>query len=384
MSDDIDPHFGAVETPAFVVDERLLARNLRVLAGIKAATGCRILLALKAFAMRSTFGPMAATLDGCCATTPHEARHGRRFFGGEVHAGAAAFSDQDMDQLIEDCDHIVFNSFGLWQRHRGRVAAAARTISCGIRVNPGKSVGKTPLYDPSRPGSRLGVLRSQFQPQLLDGIDGLHFHALCQQYAADLEQVLDAFEARFAEFLPRMRWVNFGGGHYVTRPGYDLERLAGILNGFSERHPHLTIYLEPGEAVVLNSGFLVARVLDIIPGDPIPIAVLDTSATCHMPDVLEMPYRPEVLGAGLPGELDHDYELGGLTCLAGDVIGCYSFRPPLRLGQRLVFTDMAQYSMVKTNTFNGVRLPSIYRVDDKGRLHLERSFGYDDFAARLA
>jgi len=380
---DLERHFAAVRTPAFVVDERRIEENLAVLTEIKEETGCRILIALKAFAMRSTFPGIAAHLDGCCTTTPDEARHGRLHLAGEVHAGAAAFSDTDMDQLIEDCDHIVFNSFSLWQRHRERIAAASRPISCGIRVNPGKSVGKTPIYDPSRPGSRLGVLRSHFRPDLLDGIDGLHFHALCQQDAADLEQVLHAFEERFGEFLGSMRWVNFGGGHYITRPTYDRDRLRGLIKGFTARHPHLRIYLEPGEAVVLDAGFLVASVLDIVPGDPTPIAILDTSATCHMPDVLEMPYRPDVLGAGLTGERGFDFELAGLTCLAGDVIGRYSFDTPLQLGQRLVFSDMAQYTTVKTNTFNGVRLPSIYRIDRAADLHLERAFDYEDFAGRL-
>lgn len=387
MTDDLEldlgRHFTRVRTPAFVVDERRIDANLAVLAKIKEATGCRILIALKAFAMRSTFAGISACLDGCCATTPDEAHHGRLHLGGEVHAGAAAFSDADMDQLLEDCDHIVFNSFSLWQRHRDRIADASRQISCGIRVNPGKSVGTTPIYDPSRPGSRLGVLRSHFRSDLLDGIDGLHFHALCQQDAANLEEVLESFEEGFGEFLDRMRWVNFGGGHYITRPDYDRDRLCDLLNGFADRHPHLTVYLEPGEAVVLDAGFLVATVLDIVPGDPVPIAMLDTSATCHMPDVLEMPYRPDVLGAGHVGERGSDYELGGLTCLAGDVIGRYSFDSPLQLGQRLVFSDMAQYSMVKTTTFNGLRLPSIYRIDRAGDLHLERSFGYDDFADRL-
>jgi carboxynorspermidine decarboxylase len=383
VTDDLDQYFAAVETPAFVVDERRIADNLRVLAAIKAETGCRILMALKAFAMRSTFDEIAATLDGCCATTPHEAHHGRLHLAGEVHAGAAAFSDDDMEQLIEDCDHIVFNSFSLWQRHRDRIADAPRRISCGIRVNPGKSVGKTPIYDPSRPGSRLGVLRSNFRADLLDGIEGLHFHALCEQDAADLEQVLLAFETHFGEYLHRMRWVNFGGGHYITHPDYQRDRLCDLINGFSARHPHLTIYLEPGAAVVLDAGFLVSTVLDIIPGDSTPIAILDTSATCHMPDVLEMPYRPDIIGAADPGALGHDYELGGLTCLAGDVIGRYAFDSALQPGQRLVFTDMAQYSMVKTSTFNGVRLPSIYRVNTAGNLHLERSFGYEDFAGRL-
>lgn len=376
-------HFSAVRTPAFVVDERRIEANLALLTDVKKRTGCRILLALKAFAMRSTFAGIGAHLDGCCATTPDEAHHGRRHLSGEVHAGAAAFSDSDMDQLILDCDHIVFNSFSLWQRHRERIAGAARAISCGIRVNPGRSVAKTPIYDPSRPGSRLGVPRSRFRPDLLDGIDGLHFHALCQQDAADLELVLEAFEEGFGEFLGRMRWVNFGGGHYITRPDYDRDRLCNLIDGFSDRYPHLKVYLEPGEAVVLDAGFLVATVLDLVPGDPTPIAILDTSATCHMPDVLEMPYRPEILGAGLPGERAYDYELAGQTCLAGDLIARYSFDDPLQPGTHLVFTDMAQYTMVKTNTFNGVRLPSIYRIDRAGELHLERVFGYQDFAGRL-
>jgi len=380
----IDFQVSAVSTPSFVVDERLIARNLEVLARVKQETGCRILLALKGFSMSSTFPLIREVLDGTCASSVNEAMLGHERFGGEVHAFAAAFSKKDVETFCDMCDHLVFNSFSLWERFKDQVAAHPRQVSCGIRVNPEKSMGATPIYDPCSPGSRLGVRRDSFREDLLDGIDGLHFHALCEQDSTELEPVLVAFEEKFGEFFPKLTWVNFGGGHHISREDYDVELLIRLINAFQARHPHLTIYLEPGEAIALNTGFLVAEVLDVTSASDMATAILDTSASCHMPDVLEMPYRPHIIGSGKKGEKGHTYRLGGLTCLAGDIIGEYSFDEPLAVGSRLVFTDMAIYSMVKTNTFNGIGLPSIYRVDTEGSLHLERTFGYEDFAFRLA
>ncbi|WP_300667448.1 carboxynorspermidine decarboxylase [Desulfoluna sp.] len=374
----------AVTTPSFVVDERLIRKNLEVLAKVKEEAGCRILLALKGYSMSSTFPLIRQVLDGTCASSVHEAMLGRERFGGEVHAFAAAFSKKEVETFCGLCDHLVFNSFSLWERFKDEVAAQLRTVSCGMRVNPEKSMGATPLYDPCSPGSRLGVRRDAFRADLLDGIEGLHFHALCEQDSPDLEPVLLAFEEKFGAFLPTMRWVNFGGGHHISRADYDVDRLIRLITEFKVRHPHLTVYLEPGEAVALNAGFLVAEVLDITEASDMTTAILDTSASCHMPDVLEMPYRPHIIGSGKKGEKAKNYRLGGLTCLAGDVIGEYSFDAPLAMGDRLVFTDMAIYSMVKTNTFNGIGLPAIYRIDTEGALHLERSFGYEDFVHRLA
>ncbi|MCW7752541.1 carboxynorspermidine decarboxylase [Desulfobotulus sp. H1] len=376
-----DPY--ALKTPAFVVDERLIAKNLARLGEIKERTGCRILLALKGFSMFSTFRLIRKTLDGTCASSVHEARLGRETFGGEVHAFAAAFSPEDMENFLGLCDHLVFNSFSLWEKFRPMTLSAPRKISCGIRVNPERSVGKVAIYDPCAPGSRLGVRRRDFRPDLLGGIEGLHFHALCEQNSHELALVLEAFVTNFGEFIPSMHWINFGGGHHITRDDYDMDRLCQLILDFRKEFRGIPVYLEPGEAIALNTGFLVAEVLDITGSEGWPHAILNTSATCHMPDVLEMPYRPDIIGSGDEGEKAHTYQLGGLSCLAGDRIGSYSFDTPLTVGDRLVFTDMAHYSMVKTNTFNGIPLPSIYRIDMEGRLHLEREFEYQDFKTRL-
>ncbi|MDL2286903.1 carboxynorspermidine decarboxylase, partial [Desulfococcaceae bacterium OttesenSCG-928-F15] len=373
-----DPGFDplSVQTPAFVVDERLIAKNLAVLESVKEKTGCKILLALKAFSMFSTFPLIQKSLDGICASSVHEAELGRENFKGEVHAFAAGFSASDLKFFLPLCDHLVFNSFSLWERFRDKVFSLKPGISCGMRVNPECSVGHTPMYDPCAPGSRLGAKKKDFREDLLEGIEGLHFHALCEQDSLELERVLHAFLEKFGKYLPQMRWLNLGGGHHITKKGYHIEKLLKLLLDLKEKYPHLTLYLEPGEAVVLNTGFFVSEVLDIAGSDFPPHAILDASAACHMPDVLEMPYRPEVISAGKVGEKPFSYQLGGLSCLAGDRIGTYSFDQALKIGDRLVFTDMAHYSMVKTNTFNGIPLPSIYRIDLEGKLHLERAFGY--------
>jgi carboxynorspermidine decarboxylase len=377
----IDP--GAVPTPCFVVDEGALRHNLAVLDGVQRRTDCRILLALKGFAMFRVFPLLRETLWGVCASGPDEARLGREEFGREVHAFAAAYSRRDVETLVGLVDHMVFNSFGQWRRFRPVVEASGRGISCGIRINPEHSEGAVPIYDPCAPGSRLGVLRRNFPDEDLDGISGLLFHTLCEQNADALERTLAAVEDRFGAVLHRMEWVNFGGGHHITRPDYDVDRLCRLVSGFRDRYG-VQVYLEPGEAVALNAGVLAATVLDIVEND-MPIAVLDTSACAHMPDVLEMPYRPEVWGAGRPGEKPHAYRLGGLSCLAGDVIGEYAFDRPLTVGTRLFFMDMAHYTMVKTNTFNGVRLPSIALWDGESRrLEVVRTFGYDDYRNRLS
>lgn len=372
-----------VPTPCFVVDEGRLAANLAVLDAVQQATGAKILLALKAFAMFAAFPLLRAVLKGVCASSPHEARLGREEFGGEVHAFAAAYSQADIADLVRWADHIVFNSFAQWQRFGPLVRAGGPAIACGIRVNPEHGEAPCPLYDPCAPGSRLGVRVKDFQPDLLDGISGLHFHTLCEQNADALERTLAAFEERFGPYLNQMAWVNFGGGHHITRPDYDVSRLIGLIKGFKARYG-VDVYLEPGEAVALNAGILVASVLDIVDAD-MPIAILDTSAATHMPDVLEMPYRPEVIGAGPPGATAHTYRLTGLSCLAGDVIGEYGFNTPLSVGDKLAFTDMAHYSMVKTNTFNGIKLAdlALYRPDT-GDLRLVRRFGYADFKSRLS
>ncbi|MFA4945793.1 MAG: carboxynorspermidine decarboxylase [Lentisphaeria bacterium] len=372
-------------SPSFVVDEARLERNLQLLTEIQRRAGCKILLALKGFAMFATFPRCRRHLAGACASGVIEARLAREEFGGEVHAFAPAFTATDLEELLGLADHLVFNSFTQWKKWRATVHRAPRPISCGLRVNPEHSEVAVPLYDPCAPGSRLGITRAAFEPAELAGIEGLHFHCLCEQDSDALEHTLAAFEAKFGEFLPRLKWVNFGGGHHITRPGYDVERLVRLIRGFRDRHPHLeTVYLEPGEAVALNTGVLVATVLDIV-HNALDIAILDTSAECHMPDVLAMPYRPEIAGAGQPGEKPHTYRLGGLTCLAGDVIGDYSFAQPLRPGDKLAFLDMAHYSMVKTTTFNGIRLPAICLWNSaSGEFRVLRTFGYADYKARLS
>lgn len=376
-----------VATPAFVVDEGLLADNLTVLGRVKARTGCRILLALKCFAMYRVFPQLAEVLDGVCCSSPHEARLGREEFGREVHSFAAAYSAADIEDLALTSDHLVFNSFAQKDRFmplaRQRAAAANRRLEFGLRINPEHSEGAVPLYDPCAPGSRLGIRRADFRTDRLDGISGLHWHNLCEQDADCLERTVAAVEHAFGDVLPRMAYVNFGGGHHITRPGYDLDLLVSIVNRFRERWG-VQVYLEPGEAVALNAGYLVATVLDVVNAD-LPVAVIDASVPAHMPDVLEMPYRPHVIGAGEPGEKGWTCRIGGLSCLAGDVAGEYSFDRPLVAGDRLVFTDMAIYTMVKTNTFNGVQLPAIVLYHpDEDRLETVRRFGYEDFKTRLS
>ena len=374
-------------TPCFVVDEARLAANLTVLDDVQRRTGAKILLALKGFAMFSVFPQLKAVLHGVCASSPHEARLGREEFGREVHAFAAAYSDEDIREIAAVADHIVFNSFAQRDRFlepaREVAARAGRAVEFGLRINPEHSEGAVPIYDPCSAGSRLGIRRAAFEGQRLDGISGLHFHTLCEQDAAPLARTLAVVEEKFGRFLPGLRWLNMGGGHHITRPGYDIDLLCRCVTHVRERYG-LEVYLEPGEAVALDAGVLVSTVLDVIEAD-MPVAVLDASAAAHMPDVLEMPYRPGVIGAGEPGENAWTCRLAGKSCLAGDVIGEYSFAAPLRPGDRLIFLDMAHYSMVKTNTFNGLGLPGIALTDSRTRaLRMVRRFGYEDFKTRLS
>lgn len=374
-------------TPCYVVDLSYLRRNLAVLDQVQQRSGAQILLALKGFAMWSVFDTIAKVLPGVTSSSVHEAQLGREHFGGQVHACAPAYSDEDFATLLTLCDHIVFNSLSQWQRHAPAAAAHARDtgrrVELGLRINPEHSEVDVPLYDPCAPGSRLGIVRAQLDGIDLDGVDGLHFHTLCELGSDALERTVAAVEQRFAPMLRQVRWVNFGGGHHITRPDYDLDRLVRVIEDFRERWG-VHVYLEPGEAIALGTGVLVASVLDMIDNDG-DIAILDTSATAHMPDVLEMPYRPQIVGGGEPNEKPHRVRLGGLSCLAGDMIGDYSFDRPLRVGDRLVFMDMAHYTMVKTTTFNGVRLPSIATWDpDTQELCVVRNFDYRDYAGRLS
>jgi carboxynorspermidine decarboxylase len=375
---------GRLETPCYLVSEEVIERNCATLDAVQQRTGAKILLALKAFALPALFPLIRKTLHGVCASGPIEARMGREEFGREVHTYAPAYTEAQMERVILYSDHILFNSLGQWRRHRDRVMAANHEIEVGMRVNPGHSEVETDLYNPCLPGSRFGLQPEDLEGADLTGIDGLHFHALCEQNAEVLERVLAHFERHFSQYLSRMRWVNFGGGHHITREGYDLDLLCSLITSFRKRHHAIPVYLEPGEAVVLNAGVFVTTVLDIIENG-MHIAIVDCSAETHMPDVLAMPYRPEIIGAELPAILPYTYRLGGISCLAGDVIGDYSFANPLQPGDRLVLLDMALYSFVKNTTFNGVELPLLATFNrTAGTVSVVRRFGYEDYKNRLS
>ncbi|MDD2994286.1 MAG: carboxynorspermidine decarboxylase [Pygmaiobacter sp.] len=371
---------GGIPTPCYVVDEEKLTQNLKILQQVAQQAGCKILLAQKAFSMFSLYPLIGKYLAGTTASGLYEAKLGAQQMGGETHIFAAAYRDAEFDEILTLCDHLSFNSFAQWQRYRAKALAAGK--SCGIRINPQHSTQQHGIYDPCASGSRLGVTRAAFRPDLLDGIEGLHFHTLCEQNADALIETLAAVEEKFGEFLPRMKWVNFGGGHHITRADYDREALVRCVRRFREKYG-VDVYLEPGEAVALNAGSLFATVLDVVEND-LQIAILDASAACHMPDVIEMPYRPPLAGAGQPGEKPYTYRLTGGTCLAGDVIGDYSFDTPLQVGTQLQFDDMAIYTMVKNNTFNGMPLPAIAVRRPGGEVQLVHSFGYEDFKQRLS
>lgn len=372
---------GGFPTPYFLIDEARLRHNLEILREVQEEAGCKILLAQKAFSMFAAYPLLRQFLAGSTASGLYEARLGHEEFGGETHVFSPAYRQEEFAELLQYADHIVFNTPGQARRFAPIARAAGKQV--GLRVNPECSTQEGhAIYDPCSPGSRLGTTRANFDPELLPLLDGLHFHTLCEQDSDALETTAAAFEEGFGEFLPGLSWLNLGGGHHITRADYDRKRLVRIVKGLRERYG-LEIYLEPGEAVVLNAGFLVSSVLDTL-HNGMDIAILDTSAACHMPDVLEMPYRPPLQNAGLPGEKPFTFRLGGPTCLAGDVIGDYSFDAPLQPGDRLVFEDMALYTMVKTNTFNGMPLPAIVWRSAQGELSLVKRFGYEDFKGRLS
>lgn len=382
-----------MKTPVFIVDEDRIRKNCEILASVKERTDCKVLLALKGFAMWPLFPLIREYLDGVCASSPWEARLGREEFGKEVHAYAAAYSEADFAELLTLCDEIDFNSFAQLEQFRPQMKAS---VKFGLRINPECSTQDPAhaIYDPCAPKSRLGIRRQDFDFQALDGISGLHFHTLCEQNSDALQTTLQAMEDHFGEFLPQMEWINFGGGHHVSREDYDIDLLCELINHCKDKYG-VQVILEPGEAIALNAGVLVSTVLDVIDNDG-EIAILDTSCTCHMPDVLEMPYRPVVARlegddlfaplkqpAGESEEKAFSYKLAGLSCLAGDVIGDYSFDEPLQPGDRLVFGDMAHYSMVKTTFFNGIQHPDI-AILRNGNLDVVRRFGYEDYRNRLA
>ncbi len=369
-----------LKTPCYVVDENLLIKNLEILKYTREKSGCKILLAQKAFSTFSVYPLIAKYLNGTTASGLFEAKLGFEEMGGETHVFSAAFVEDDFVEILEICDHISFNSFNQWNKYKDRALKKGR--SCGIRINPEVSTQEHGIYDPCSAGSRLGVTLKNFEGQNLDGIEGLHFHTLCEQNVDALIETLKGVEEKFSDYIAQMKWINFGGGHHITREDYDVELLIETIVKFKEKYD-VEVYLEPGEAVALNSGFLVTEVLDIVENG-IETALLDASAACHMPDVIEMPYRPPLINSGLPQDKAHTYRLAGSTCLAGDVIGDYSFDTPIKIGDKLIFSDMAIYSMVKNNTFNGISLPSIVIKKQNGEFLTVKSFGYSDFKNRLS
>lgn len=367
-------------TPYFVVDESLLIKNLEILRSVCDRAGCKILLAQKAFSMYRTYPLISRYLYGTTASGLHEARLGKEEFPGETHVFSPAYREDEFEELLTYADHFVFNSPRQVEKFGIRAKKAGKQI--GLRINPQCSTQEGhEIYDPCADGSRLGTTLANFDPKQVEILDGLHFHTLCEQNSDDLETTVIEFEKKFGKYLHSMKWLNLGGGHHITRKDYDIEKLINIVKGLKEKY-NVEVYLEPGEAVVLNAGFLVTSVMETF-NNVIDVAIVDTSAACHMPDVIEMPYRPPLYNSGESGEKKYTYRLGGPTCLAGDVIGDYSFDEPLKEGDKLIFEDMALYTMVKTNTFNGMKLPSIvYRKKD-GSIELVRSFTYEDFKSRL-
>lgn len=372
----------SVSTPCYVVDETLLRKNLEILRSVQDRTGCKILLAQKAFSMYSVYPIISEYLAGTTASGLYEAKLGKEEMpNGEVHVYSPAYKKSEFEEIIAVSDHIVFNSFKQYEKFYPDVLKSGRNIEVGIRMNPEYSEIETDIYNPCFKNSRLGTVIAEFPETLHEGVSGLHFHTMCEQGADVLERTVAAVEEKFGKYFLNLKWLNFGGGHHITRDGYDIEKLVEIIDRVQKKYG-VQVYLEPGEAVALNAGFLVTEVLDVLKNG-MELAIVDASAACHMPDVLEMPYRPNIIGAGMPNEKPYTYRLGAPTCLAGDVIGDYSFDKPLTTGDRLIFCDMAIYSMVKNNTFNGMPLPAIVWRDKNGTCRTVKSFGYEDFKSRL-
>ncbi|MGN0605286.1 MAG: carboxynorspermidine decarboxylase [Oscillospiraceae bacterium] len=370
-----------IKTPCYILDEKKLIHNLEILHRVEERTGCKILLAQKAFSMFSVYPIISKYVSGTACSGLYEAKLGFECMGKENHVFSAAYRDDEIDEIIDCCGHIIFNSFNQLDKFKDKVLAKGKKI--GLRINPEHSTQEGhEIYDPCSPKSRLGITLKNFQPDNLRGVTGLHFHTLCEQNSDDLESTLQAVEDKFGKYLYGMEWINFGGGHHITRDDYDIPKLEKCIKHMQEKY-NLEVFLEPGEAFALNAGYLVTKVLDITEND-MPIAILDTSAACHMPDVLEMPYRPPLYNSGMPNEKAYTYRLGSQTCLAGDVIGEYSFDKPLNIGDTLIFEDMAIYSMVKNNTFNGMPLPDISIWHGGDDIEIIKKFGYEDFKGRLS
>jgi carboxynorspermidine decarboxylase len=372
-----------IKTPAYVCEEKLLERNLKILDDVQQRSGAKIILALKGFAMHATFPLVRKYLQGATASGLHEAKLAYEKMQGEVHTYSPAFKDDDIDEIALISDHIVFNSSAQLVKYAGHVKKIKPDISVSLRVNPECSSSPVDLYNPCGLYSRLGTTLKNFDISLLAHLEGLNFHALCEQDVDALESVLAAFEEKFGHLLSQMKYVNFGGGHHITKKGYDVERLITVIQEFKARHNNIEVYLEPGEAVGWQTGFLVASVLDIV-DNGMQIAILDTSAEAHMPDTLAMPYRAEVRNAGMPNEKAYTYRFGGNTCLAGDIMGDYSFDEPLKIGDKIIFEDQIHYTFVKNTTFNGIKLPSLVIWGKDEKLHVIREFGYETYRDRLS
>ena len=377
----------SVPSPAYVVEEKALRHNLEILRGLEDRTGCHVLLAQKAFSMYSFYPFISEYLSGYAASGIYEARLAHEEAPDkENHVFNPAFQEKDFGEITKICDHIVFNSLAQWKKFKAQAMTAG--VQCGLRINPEHSTQEHAIYDPCSPVSRLGAKLAEVEAEeeLLDGLTGFHFHTLCEQGAEPLAETLEVVEAKFGKYLKKMQWINFGGGHHITKDGYNIPLLEKCIKRMQEKY-NLKVYIEPGEAIALNTGYLVTTVLEIIEGvngsRECPAVILDTSAACHMPDVIEMPYRPPLINAGEEGEKLYTYLFGGPTCLAGDIIGKYSFDKPLKVGDRLLFGDMAIYTMVKNNTFNGMPLPAIVEINNENEINVVKEFGYDDFKMRL-
>jgi carboxynorspermidine decarboxylase len=371
-----------MKTPYWLLNERLLEKNLQILSSVKEKTGIKILLALKGYALWQSFDLVSKYLDGCCASGLHEALLSDEKFQKETHTYSPAFKEDDIKEIANISDHLVFNSSNQFKRFAPLVKTINPDISLGVRVNPEYSESPVEIYNPCGLYSRLGTTLINFDKSIVENINGLHFHALCEQDSLALEKVLDIFEEKFGKYLHTMKWVNFGGGHHITKKGYNINKLIKIINNFKIKYPHLEIYMELGEAVGWQTGTLVATVLDIVHND-IDIAILDTSTEAHMLDTVIMPYRPDIRGSGKAGEKAYTYRVGGNTCLAGDIMGDYSFDKPLEIGDQIIFEDQMHYTMVKATTFNGIALPSI-AIERKDRtIEVVKEFGYEEFRNRL-
>lgn len=373
----IQKYLSTIKTPCYVYEEDRLKKNLMLLKDVANKSGVKILLALKGYALQESFLLVKEYLNGASASGLHEAKLGASFTQ-EVHTYSPAFKDDEFDEILSLSTHLVFNSFSQWQHFKQK---AKDKTSCGLRVNPQTSFSPVELYNPCGKFSRLGITKKEFKSDLLDGIEGLHVHALCEQNADALQKVIEAFEESFGEFLPHMKWVNFGGGHHITRADYNVPLLITLLQNFKAKYPHLEVFLEPSEAIGWQIGTLVASVVDIVHNE-IDIAILDISAEAHMPDTLAMPYRADIRGAGKKDEKPYTYRLGGNTCLAGDIMGDYSFDEPLHVGDKLIFEDMIHYTIVKNTTFNGVKLPDIGKITSDKEFKLIKKFGYEEYERR--